>query len=212
MNTPTKFDRVVAIGVDMQNDFCPGGALAVTEGDQVVEPFNRAAQWVRDQGGEVIFTRDWHPANTAHFDQWPPHCVAGTPGAKFRDGLEVLPDDIVVSKGTGASEDAYSGFEGKDAQGRNLAEIIFAGKKEKVAVVIGGLATDYCVKSTALDAVEIAKRASEEAQNAVFILEDAVRAVKLQPEDGEIAIRNMQAAGVKIITSEELVGGQVVKV
>lgn len=190
-----KADRIVTINVDVQNDFCPGGALAVNEGDQVVTPLNELNDFTRAQGGTVVFTGDQHPATTPHFDTWPVHCVAGTEGAALREDLEILPTDIIVDKGTGQT-DGYSAFEGLTRDGRELAELIRPLDREKVAVLMGGLATDYCVLNSALDAVKVD---AGDGEIKVFVVREAVRGVNIQPEDSDKAIETMTNAGVTIV-------------
>ena len=170
--------------VDVQNDFLPGGALAVPDGDQVSAPLNRVIGLFRQRGLPVFFTRDWHPANHCSFRQqggpWPPHCMAGTDGAGFSAELAVGPDAVVISKATTPDRDAYSGFEGTD-----LADRLH--EKHVNRIVVGGLATDYCVLNTVRDALRLGL--------AVLLIEDAVRAVNLQPEDGRRALEEMRRLG-----------------
>lgn len=210
------FDRVVGIGVDIQNDFCLGGTLAVAEGDLVVDPMNTAINWVREQRGHVVFTRDWHPRETNHFAEfggpWPVHCVAETFGAEFKEGLAVTVHDSVMSKGTLKDEDAYSGFQAKTHAGLTIETLLRPVKHEKVATIIGGLATDYCVKATVLDALKEADGQVGDRHIGVYVLEDAIAAVNVNPGDGETAIQEMKAAGAKFITSQELVNGRVLQV
>lgn len=200
MATIEHYDRVIAVGVDMQNDFCPGGALAVPEGDRVIPVFNRVADWVRNHNGIVALTADWHPEETSHFDMWPPHCVGGTQGAEFHPDLNVTPGDYSLRKGMKKNEDAYSGFDAVLSNGRKLEQIIHPAK-EVVALVIGGLATDYCVKATTLDAI---KKTRKMQFVDVYVLEDGIAAVDLLPGDGAKAIREMKMAGAKFITSEDI--------
>ncbi len=210
MINPEIYDRVVAVGVDIQNDFCPGGLLGVTEGDQVIEPFNNVAEWTRQQDGAVAFTRDMHPEKTGHFDVWPVHCVAGTPGAELHEAVHVELNDRILDKGTGVDEDAYSGFDGIDIIGKTLEKLITPqDQQERVAVLIGGLATDYCVKATVLDACAIVQRDYPVTphQVGVYVLEDAIRAVNLKPEDEKLAIDEMKLAGAQFVTSEDVLGG-----
>ena len=145
--TPT---RNILVTVDVQRDFIDG-TLAVKNGLEVVAPLNRVARAVRAKMGNVAFTRDWHPASTPHFDTWPVHCVAGSEGAEFDPALEIEPDDVILDKGTGQT-DGYSGIEGVSADGKTLETLTAPRGWENVAVYIGGLATDYCVKATATDA------------------------------------------------------------
>lgn len=212
---PQNADRIVTIPVDLQNDFCPGGSLAVTNGDQVIDPMNRIMQYTHDRGGIVAATRDWHPAQTPHFDTWQVHCVTETEGARFHKRLDMNLVDYIISKGTGQT-DGYSGFEGADRyELMNGEPFDFTLEKliqpktarERVAVIIGGLATDYCVKATALDAAKQADRVRAAKQGVidVYIAEDAIRAVNIQPDDGAGAIAEMRAAGIIITTSTDIV-------
>ena len=173
--------------VDVQNDFCPGGALAVAGGDEVVAPLNRLILEFLERGEPVFKSRDWHPDKTKHFaaygGTWPVHCVQNTKGAEFHP--ELL-DDIhirTISKGMG-DEDTYSAFDGTDL----ALQLRRLGVQE---VWVGGLATDYCVKNTVLDAL---KEGFE-----VKAFEDAMRPVDVQPGDGTKAIEEMRAAGAEIV-------------
>ncbi|HLM56871.1 MAG TPA: nicotinamidase [Pyrinomonadaceae bacterium] len=175
------------IMVDVQNDFCPGGALGVAGGDEVVEPLNRLAEQFLARGDLVFKSRDWHPESTKHFEQyggtWPVHCVRGTRGAEFHPALTDDPRVRVVSKGTG-DEDNYSAFDGTDL----AAQLRGAGVRE---VWVGGLATDYCVKQTVLDALREGFR--------VVAVSDAMRAVDLRPGDSERALEEMRGAGARLV-------------
>ncbi|HEX8352205.1 MAG TPA: nicotinamidase [Pyrinomonadaceae bacterium] len=179
------------IVVDVQNDFCPGGSLAVGRGDEVVAPLNRLIGEFLARGLPVYKSRDWHPARTRHFADhggtWPVHCVQGTPGAEFHPDLLEDPRVEVVSKGTG-DEDSYSAFDGtalaEDLRRRGVRE-----------VWVGGLATDYCVKNTVLDALREGFR--------VRALADAMRAVNLRPGDDARALEEMRAAGAEIVDSSQ---------
>src|SRR6266851_2931200 len=178
------------IVVDVQNDFCPGGSLAVAQGDEVVAPLNRLMKEFLDRGEPVYKTRDWHPAQTKHFAVyggiWPVHCVQDTTGAEFRAGLLDDPRITIISKGIDESADGYSGFDGT-----NLARLL---REEGVEQIwVGGLATDYCVKHTVLDAL----REGFE----VKALADDMRAVNLSPSDGAKAIEEMHNAGAEIVGS-----------
>ncbi len=175
--------------IDMQNDFCPGGALPVADGDQVVAPLNRYIEKFKREKLPIFATRDWHPEQTKHFKAygglWPPHCVQGTKGAEFRADLELPMDTVIVSAGMASDEEGYSGFDGKDEKGRSLADLLHAAGVERIFV--GGLATDYCVKHTVFDALKQGFK--------VVLLEDAVRGVNLQPDDSKRAIEEMVRAG-----------------
>jgi len=177
--------------VDVQNDFCPGGALAVERGDEVVAPLNRLIDEFLQRGAPVYKSRDWHPATTKHFAKyggtWPVHCVQNTYGAEFHPALRDDPRVIVVSKGLGDT-DCYSAFDETDL----AAQLHEQGIEE---VLVGGLATDYCVKNTVLDAVKHGFK--------VKALKNAMRAVNLQPGDGERALEEMRAAGAEIIDQQQ---------
>jgi nicotinamidase/pyrazinamidase len=190
-------DRSTALVViDVQNDFAdPGGSLAVTGAAEVVVVANAAVAAVRAAGGLVAYTADWHPAHTPHFAQdggiWPVHCVGGSWGAAFHPDLVL--DGPVVRKGTGG-EDGYSGFSVRDpttgaTAPTELAPLLRAEGIDRV--VVCGLATDYCVKATALDAVALGF--------ATAVLVEGVRAVDLTTGDGQRALDEMNSAGVELI-------------
>jgi nicotinamidase/pyrazinamidase len=172
------------IVIDVQNDFCPGGALAVSDGDAVVEPINRLAS----ESSFVVATRDWHPPDHGSFAEaggpWPVHCVAGTAGAELHAGIDRGRIDAIVDKGQAPDREGYSGFEGTELE-RLLRE------HDVEAVDIAGLALDYCVKATALDA--------RRAGFGVTVHLAATRAVEVQPGDGERAVAELRAAGVEIV-------------
>lgn len=199
-------DRIVTINVDVQNDFLPGGSLAVTEGDQVITPLNAINEYTRANGGTVVFTGDQHPEETPHFgpEAWPVHCVAGTEGAALAEGLDIHAEDVIVDKGMGQT-DGYSAFEGITRDGRTLEEVVQPVGKERVIILLGGLATDFCVLNSALDALKVD---AKEGDITAFILQDAIRAVNLSPEDGDKAIKQMEAAGAIIIDSIEVLTGK----
>jgi len=188
--------RTALIIVDVQNDFCPGGSLAVPRGNEVVSPLNKWLQKADLENWVIVATRDWHPKETTHFLEsgagWPVHCVKGTPGAEFHPDLNLY-HCYVVSKGMGETEDAYSGFAGT-CGGVKLGHLLRTNYVKRI--FIGGLATDYCVKATALDA----KRLGFE----VYLILDACRAVDVKPGDGERAIEEMRVAGVIVTTTEEV--------
>jgi nicotinamidase/pyrazinamidase len=154
-----------------------------------VPVLNRYAERFAACGAAVFASRDWHPARTTHFaafgGAWPPHCVQETAGAALHAALRLPPGAQIVSKGTGPEEDAYSCFQARAADGTDFAALLARGGVRRLFV--GGLATDYCVRATALDA----RRAGLE----VVVLEDAVRAVDVAPGDGERALAEMTAAG-----------------
>jgi nicotinamidase/pyrazinamidase len=180
---PTRDALVV---VDMQRDFCPGGALGVASGDAIVPVVNQYMAQFGAAGAPVFLTRDWHPPVTRHFQAhggvWPVHCVQGSPGA------------IVVSKGMDPDHDAYSGFQAEDGTGRPLPAVLT--QRGVRRIYVGGLATDYCVRATVLDAV----REGYE----VVVLKDAIGAVDLQPGDGARALDEIRAAGARLATLSEV--------
>jgi nicotinamidase/pyrazinamidase len=198
--------RVVHVSVDPLNDFCPGGTLGVKDGDKIIPKLNRLARLARRASGIVVVTRDWHPAVTNHFEKyggpWPVHCVAGTKGAEFHPDLEVLEDDIIISKGTRVDEDAYSGFQGADDSGRTLEEIITPVDGERVIVTVGGIATDYCDKATVLGGLQVARKHVDSI--AIIAVTDAMKGVNLQPGDDERAIKEMYEAGAVLLTVDEV--------
>jgi nicotinamidase/pyrazinamidase len=184
--------------VDLQNDFCPGGALGVRGGDAIVPVVNRYIQRFAGAGAPVFLTRDWHPAVTRHFQAyggvWPPHCVQGTPGAAFHPALTPSPGAIIVSKGMDPDQDAYSAFQGEDQSARPFRAIL--DERGVRRLYVGGLATDYCVRASVLDAL---RQGFE-----VVLLQDAIAAVDLEPGDGARAIDEMQGAGARLSTLQEL--------
>ena len=179
------------IVVDVQNDFCPGGSLAVAHGDEVIDPLNQLIEEFLENGEPVFKTRDWHLPTTKHFQKyggtWPVHCVQNTPGAEFHPRLIDDKHIRVISKGLG-DEDCYSGFDGTDL----ALQLRRLGVEE---IWVGGLATDYCVKNTVLDGLREAFK--------VIVVEDAMRAVDVQPGDGERALKEMTAAGAELVTSNK---------
>ena len=188
MTTP----RRALIVVDVQNDFCPGGTLAVPHGDEVVAPLNELIDEFLDRGEPVYKSRDWHPPETKHFEKhggvWPVHCVQNTPGAEFHPALRNDPRITVISKGLGDTN-CYSAFDETDL----LAQLRQQNVEE---LVVGGLATDYCVKSTVIDAIANGFK--------VKALTNAMRAVDVQPGDGERAIEEMRDAGADIVSTDSV--------
>lgn len=178
--------------VDIQKDFCPGGALAVPEGDQVVGPANELIEYFVAHKAPIVLTRDWHPSDHLSFETrggaWPSHCVAGTPGAEFHPGLRRPSGARIVSKASTAESEAYSGFEGTD-----LAP--FLRKKGVDTVIVAGLATDYCVKNTVLDALAHGFRAR--------VVRDGIRAVNVKPGDEDEAMAEMVSAGAEMVSLRE---------
>src|SRR3977135_59265 len=163
------------IVVDVQNGFCLGGSLAVANGDEVVAPLNELIREFLDRGELVFKSRDWHPATAKHFAAyggiWPVHCVQDTYGAEFHADLSDDPRITIISKGIDESADGYSAFDGT-----KLAQLL---RNQGVTEVwVGGLATDYCVKHTVLDALQQGFE--------VKALADAMRAVNVKPGDGSL--------------------------
>lgn len=184
--------------VDVQNDFCPGGALAVPEGDAIIPKLNAYIRLFAESGRPIVASRDWHPPETTHFvsggGPWPPHCVQNTPGAAFHPALALPKEALIVSKGMGAQEDAYSAFDARDEAGRPLGEHL---RRMGVRhLYVAGLALDYCVKASALDAVRQGLAAT--------VLLDATRAVNVQPHDAELAIEELLRQGVGLTVFEQL--------
>ncbi len=186
--------RPALLVVDVQADFCPGGALAVLGGDEVVPGLNKVINAFVRAGLPIFFTRDWHPHDHISFKSrggtWPPHCVQGTPGAEFHRDLRVPAGAVIISKGDERDAEAYSGFQGTDLRER-LRKLSVDG------VFLGGLTTDYCVRETTLDA----RRAGFD----VTVLEDCIRAVNVKAGDGDRALAVMRGAGAKLTTSRELI-------
>lgn len=176
--------------IDLQNDFCPGGSLPVPHGDAIVPWVNRAIRLFEHRGLPIVASRDWHPRETRHFKEfggaWPPHCIQGTKGARFHPGLMLPKGAVVVSKGMDPEEDSYSAFQALSSKGRDLESVLHELSVGEVFVC--GLATDYCVRASALDAF---KRGF-----GVRVLKDAVRGVEVKPGDSEAAMRELKAVGV----------------
>jgi nicotinamidase/pyrazinamidase len=186
------------IVVDVQNDFLPGGALGVKEGDKVIGPVNRAVKLFLKKNLPVFYSRDWHPIDHCSFQSnggpWPPHCVQDTKGAAFASELIMQKDPSIFSKGTSAETEEYSAFHAADHEGRPMYRVMSQlGVKR---AFIGGLATDYCVLNTALDLLKAGFK--------VVVLTDACRAVDVAPDDGEKALVKMIAEGAIIITTKEM--------
>jgi nicotinamidase/pyrazinamidase len=199
--------------VDIQNDFCPGGALAVAEGDHIIPIVNR----LMPRFDLVVATQDWHPEDHGSFASrhdgknpgdmhelaglpqvmWPDHCVQGSDGAEFHPHLDTKRIEAVFRKGTDKTIDSYSGFY-DNAQRRSTGLLGYLKEKGVSEVYVVGLATDYCVKFTAIDA-----------RNGGFettLVEDAARGVNLNPGDVERAIAEMKAAGIRVTTSDAILG------
>lgn len=174
--------------VDVQNDFCPGGSLAVPEGDNIVSVINK----LMEQFDVIVASKDWHPSQTVHFQKWPVHCVQNSKGAEFHPQLRSAKIQQVFLKGTGNKDDGYSAYE---ATNLNLQEYLKS--KGVTEIYVTGLATDYCVRASALDAAKSGLP--------TYVVTDAVAAVNIQPHDGEQALDEMKRAGVKLVTSDQIV-------
>jgi nicotinamidase/pyrazinamidase len=186
--------KAALIVVDVQRDFCPGGALAVKDGDKVVPPLNEVVAAFSKAGLPIYFTRDWHPPNHISFKSqggpWPQHCVQDTPGAEIHPDLKVPPSATIISKGDKRLVEAYSGFQGTRLE-MALKE---AGVGE---LFIGGLTTDYCVRESVRDA--------RSAGFGVSVLEDCVRAVDVKGGDGARALGEMEKMGARLTNSSEAI-------
>lgn len=175
--------------VDIQRDFCPGGALPAPGGNKIIPVVNS----IIDKFDLVIASKDWHPARTIHFEKWPVHCVRATEGAAFHPQLDTLNIDEVVLKGTGNSDDGYSAFE---ATNMDLESLL---RKNKItSVFVCGLTTEYCVNATALDALK--------AGFEVAVITDATAAVAANEGDEEAALEKMRTQGIKLLTSRAIEG------
>lgn len=185
-------DRDALILVDVQVDFCPGGALAVAEGDRIVPVLNRLLPRFRT----VVATKDWHPADHCSFQAqggpWPPHCVQGTPGAEYHAGLELPAEVIHVRKACEADTECFDNFAGRPDLAAELT------RRGIERVFVGGLATDYCVLNTVLGARQ---RGFE-----VIALLDAMRAVEVTEGDGQRALEEMRRAGAALVRAEDIDG------
>jgi len=183
---PADGSALILVGV--QRDYLPGGSMAVSGGDAIVPALNRYLDLFRQLHLPIFATRAWRPADHGSFlaqgGKWPPHCVADTTGAEFAPGLDLPPDVRVISKATRPHEDAYSGFSGTDLD-RQLRGLGVH------SLYVGGLATDYCVLMTVLDALDREFR--------VYLLQDAVRPLNLHPDDGARAVQRMEEEGALLL-------------
>lgn len=188
-------ERSALLVVDVQNDFCTGGALAVPGSEGVVRALNHHIEHAVEAGMPVYASRDWHPQVTTHFEQfgglWPVHCVQGSEGARFHPDLRLPPDAIVVTKGDRPDAHGYSAFEGRTAGGAPLLEDLQ--RRGITHLYVGGLATDYCVRASTLDALSSGIR--------VTLLSDAVSGVEVQAGDSERALHEMRDHGAELAAS-----------
>lgn len=176
--------------VDVQNDFCPGGGYPVPEGDAVVEPINRVLEYAREHDWLVVASRDWHPEKTAEMEGWSAHCIRNTYGAEFHTDLAIDENMVVISKGEDLGPAHYSAFNGDEVDLDKLLK-----QEGIVELYVAGLATDYCVKQTVLDAVA---RAYD-----VTVIADGCRGVKVSNEE---VFAELGGLGVKILESKDLMG------
>ncbi len=240
MNTlrnPREYGEVVAVHVDIQNDFCPGGALGVNEGDQTVAAANEVSEFVRANDGFVVFTRDWHPReNNVHFAEnggpWPVHCVQypygdafpqSDEGAGLRTDLVIEQTDAVASKGMSGLDDGYSGAEAVIGNDSKLGDIVtdlpaeertVGAAIERIArintslgtrtlALVDGLTTDYCVKATVMSLLDTTDRKWVD----VAVVTDGVRAVNINPTDGDEAMRAMIEAKALAVSLDDIRAG-----
>jgi nicotinamidase/pyrazinamidase len=193
MTTVRLNDKDALLVVDVQNDFLPGGSLAVQRGNEIIPVLNSYIRRFDQSGLPVYATRDWHPAGHCSFlpqgGIWPPHCVAGTEGAMFPAALNVPESALIISKADTVQKDAYSGFEGTA-----LADMLRARGVERL--FIGGLTTDYCVLNTVRDALSEGFK--------VALLADAIKAVDVHPGDGDAAMQEMIRRGAQPIVLEDI--------
>ena len=196
-NYSIKAAKALLLMVDVQNDFCPGGALAVNNGDEVIPPLNALAAALYAKGGRVVATQDWHPAGHVSFGEelWPPHCVQGTNGAAFHEKLDLKPVSMIIRKGCRLEMDSYSGFFENDRQTPTGLDgwIRSLGID---TVILGGLATDYCVFFSAMDSKDLGLK--------TIVVSDAVRGVGIPEGSVENAVSTMKSEGIKFVTSMEL--------
>ena len=190
-NQPQSHDALII--VDVQNDFLPGGSLAVSDGNDILPVLNTYIKIFDENNLPIIATRDWHPADHCSFNKaggiWPDHCVAGTVGAAFASKLALPEKTLVISKATSAEKEAYSGLDGT-ALNKNLKAL---GVRR---VWIGGLATDYCVLNTVKDFLALSYP--------VILLQDAIKAVNVHPDDGERAVQEMLDKGAISLTLADI--------
>lgn len=173
--------------VDVQNDFCPGGTLAVKDGDKVVPVING----IMNKFDVIISTQDWHPVDTVHFEKWPAHCVSNLDGADFHPDLDIDKIDLKLLKGTENKDDGYSAFE---ATNESLVDYIDENDISKLYVC--GLATDYCVRASALDSLKLGID--------TFVITDAIAAVNLKPDDDKKTLVELRRKGAKLIESTDI--------
>jgi nicotinamidase/pyrazinamidase len=182
------------IVVDVQRDFCPGGALPAHGCDRILPALNRYLAEAEELGMQLYASRDWHPARTTHFKayggEWPPHCVQGTRGAEFHPALKLPANAVIISKGHDPQRPGYSAFDGRTKAGKSLLDDLHLRRVEYLYVA--GIATDYCVKQTTLDALHAGLR--------VTVLTDAIAGIDVRPGDVDRALFEMSRAGADLAT------------
>ncbi len=190
--------------VDVQNDFCPGGALAVPGGDEIIPVLNKYTAEFSRRGSPVFFSRDWHPPKTSHFaaygGKWPEHCVQNTAGADFHRNLEIPEEAVIVSKGMDPEEEGYSAFDAVSSEGIPLLQLLE--DLEINELFVGGLAADYCVKATVMESLKHGF--------GTYLLVDATKGVNVEPGDTKKAIAEMfesGAAGIDLERFQEISNG-----
>jgi nicotinamidase/pyrazinamidase len=187
--------RAALLVVDIQKDFCAGGALAAPGGVEIIPAVNRHVADASSRGIPVYATRDWHPPRTSHFKEyggeWPPHCVQGTAGAQFHPDLRLPPDAIIVNKGDDPVRHGYSAFDGHTSDGKALLDDLR--DRRITRVYVAGIATDYCVRESALDALKAGLE--------VRVLPDAIAGIDVRPGDAQRALDEISAAGAQIVPS-----------
>jgi nicotinamidase/pyrazinamidase len=186
-------ERRALVIIDIQNDFCSGGALAVPGSERVVENMNRHIDEAVAEGATIYASRDWHPEVTIHFKQfggsWPPHCIQHTPGASFHPGLRIPSGTIVITAGDEPDVQGYSAFEGHTPDGTPFAEDLR--RRGITHLLVGGLATDYCVRHSVLDALAAGFR--------VTVLEDAIAGIDVLEGDSARALSEMRERGAQLV-------------
>ncbi len=186
--------RLALLVVDVQKDFCPGGNLAVKNGDRVVPKLNMVVGAFSRARLPIFFSRDWHPSNHLSFKPlggiWPPHCIMGTTGAEFHQDLKIPPGSVIISKAMDPDLEAYSAFQGTD-----LADQLSKMKVDEV--FIGGLTTDYCVRESSLDAMA--------SGFTVNVMKDCIQGVNLKRNDSTLALAEIVERGARLVTSGEAI-------
>jgi len=187
--------------IDVQNDFCPGGTLEVPEGDSIIPVLNQYIDYFESKNIPILVSRDWHPKVTRHFKQyggqWPEHCVQTTQGADFHSGLNLPDKSIILSKGMDPEQDAYSVFQAIDLADQNFFSLLY--EIEVKILFIGGLATEYCVQETVLDALK---------ENfGVYLLLDGIKGI--DPIKSGKSTNKMIKAGARPLTYPEFIKGEI---